>query len=195
MASIREDMEGGIRSLLEDQAKLPGDCEVTIAQFDTEYELVADRAKLKRLKPYVLAPRGGTALLDAIGRSIVHVKEQLDAQSLDERPDRVIVAVVTDGMENSSVEWSRLQVMDSVKARSAEGWLFSFLGANQDAIQEGGAMGFDPDRSLSYDASPAGARGAMRSASRMMSASRMDARSSPSFTDEERSAAAGKKSV
>ena len=78
MQSIKEDMEGGIAALLAEQGKEKGSCLVTLAQFDTEYELVADGVPVAELEPYRLVPRGGTALLDAIGRTIAHVKDQVD---------------------------------------------------------------------------------------------------------------------
>ena len=78
------------------------------------------------------------------------MKDQVDQLGGTAGPDHVIVAVVTDGLENSSKEWSHLQVMDSVKAQVAEGWDFTFLGANQDAIEEGGRIGVDAASSLTY---------------------------------------------
>ena len=76
------------------------------------------------------------------------MKDQVDRFDGKGGPDHVIVAVVTDGLENSSVEWSHLQVMDTVKARVAEGWDFTFLGANQDAIEEGSRIGVAAASSL-----------------------------------------------
>jgi uncharacterized protein YegL len=191
MESIREDMEGGIKSLLEEQGKEKGTCLVTLAQFDTEYELLAEGVPVAELEPYRLIPRGSTALLDAIGRTIGQVKGQLDGLSRDQRPGNVLVAVVTDGMENSSREWSRLQVMDSVKARIGEGWDFTFLGANQDAIQEAGRMGVATDSSLTYAASKAGTREAFNSMSASMGRKRRGETKSLEYTEEERRRSSG----
>jgi len=150
METIQKDMQGGITTLLAEQAKLEGRCFVTLAQFDDQYEVVADRTLIEDLEPYRLVPRGSTALLDAIGRTIGSTKAWMESLPESERP-RVLFVVVTDGYENASREWSRLQVMDSVKARISEGWDFTFLGANQDAIAEGATMGFDPGSSLTFD--------------------------------------------
>ncbi|HTW07738.1 MAG TPA: hypothetical protein VME46_09515, partial [Acidimicrobiales bacterium] len=73
METIRNDMEGGIRAMLEDQAQQPGRCLVTLAQFDTEYELLFQAIPAAEVTPYKLVPRGSTALLDAIGRTIGEV--------------------------------------------------------------------------------------------------------------------------
>lgn len=191
MASIREDMEGGIKTLLAEQGREKGTCLVTIAQFDSEYELLTDGVPVAELEPYQLLPRGTTALLDAIGRTIGYVKGRLDALDSSHRPGHVLVAVITDGMENASKEWSRLQVMDSVKARIAEGWDFTFLGANQDAIQEGGGLGVAPDSSLTYAATPTGTREAFAAMSSSMGKKRRDEAQSLQYTEEDRRRASG----
>jgi uncharacterized protein YegL len=191
MQSIREDMEGGIATLIEEQGKEAGSCLVTLAQFDNEYELLADGVPVAELEPYQLVPRGATALLDAIGRTIGHVKSRLDGLDATRRPGHVLFAVITDGMENDSREWSRLQVMDSVKARATEGWDFTFLGANQDAIQEGGNIGVSADASLTYEASGEGARQAFSSMSAAVTRQRRGETDRLSYTDQERRKASG----
>ena len=138
MEAICQDMEGGIKHLIREQATRTGDCVVTLAQFDTEYELVFEAIPAAEVTGYHLVPRGSTALLDAIGRTIGEVRSSLDKLPAERRPDQVVFAVVTDGLENSSREWTRDKVMAAVKERSDAGWQFSFLGANQDAIKEGG---------------------------------------------------------
>jgi type IV secretory pathway TrbL component len=94
-------------------------------------------------------------------------------------------------MENASKEWSRLQVMDSVKARVDEGWHFTFLGANQDAIREGGAMGVAARSSMTYAATSTGTREAVRAASASMGRMRRGEAEDLEFTDDERRRAAG----
>lgn len=150
MDTIREDMQGGLNSLLAEQAKIEGRCLVTLAQFDDAYEVLAERTPIEKLDAYRLIPRGSTALLDAIGRTISSTKAWIDALPESERP-RVLFTVITDGFENSSREWSRQQVMDAVTARQGEGWDFTFLGANQDAIHEGATMGFSEGSSITYN--------------------------------------------
>jgi len=149
METIRDDMQGGLNSLLAEQAKLEGRCFVTLAQFDDSYEVLAERTPIAELDAYRLVPRGSTALLDAIGRTISTTKAWLDELPASERP-RVLFTVITDGMENASREWSRQQVMDAVTALQGEGWDFTFLGANQDAIHEGSTMGFSEGSSITY---------------------------------------------
>jgi Mg-chelatase subunit ChlD len=184
MEAIREDMEGGIATLLAEQAAEKGTCLVTLAQFDSEYELIADAVPVAELLPYRLVPRDRTALLDAMGRTISMVRAKLEELAPEERPEKIVTAVITDGMENASREWSHLQVMDCVKARIAEGWHFTFLGANQDAIQEGGRVGIAGDASLSY--SGARSREAVESMSTSLRRLRRNQARSLRYTDEER---------
>ena len=189
MEAIRQDMEGGIATLLAEQAAEDGICLVTLAQFDNEYELLADAIPISELLAYRLVPRGTTALLDAMGRTISTVRAEIEALAPDDRPRNIVFAVITDGLENASQEWSHLQVMDCVKARIDEGWHFTFLGANQDAIQEGGRVGVAGDSSLTYGS--ARSRAAMESMSASVGRMRRGEAQSLKYTEEERRRSAG----
>jgi len=105
MESVRADMEGGIKTLLEEQAKEAGPCLVTLAPFDDSYEMLVQGIPAAELEPYRLVPRGSTALLDAIGRTINDVRARIEALEPNRRPGHIIFAVITDGMENASREW------------------------------------------------------------------------------------------
>jgi len=191
MEPIKDDMEGGIKTLIEEQAREEGACLVTLAQFDNEYEVVADGVPAAEMAPYRLVPRGMTALLDAIGRTIATVHARIEGMDPKDRPANVLFAVITDGMENASCEWSRLQVMDSVKARTAEGWHFTFLGADQDAVQEGPGLGVDADASLTFDKSARGTAAAMSSVSEKYRRLRSGRATRIEYTEDERRAASG----
>ena len=186
MESIRSDMEGGIKQLVQDQVTQPGACYVTLAQFDTEYELLYHAMPAREVTGYQLIPRGRTALLDAIGRTIGEVRGWIDQVLVDRRPDQVVFAVVTDGMENASREWSRQKVMDAVKEQTEAGWHFSFLGANQDAIREGGSVGVRGASAMTFDASAPGVAAAMSSLGASVRRLRSGADSALKYTDEER---------
>jgi Mg-chelatase subunit ChlD len=191
MESIRTDMEGGIKALIHDQSKEKGTLLVTLAQFDDHYELLAEGIPAAELLPYRLVPRGSTALLDALGRTISEVRARIEALEVGERPGHIIFAVITDGEENASREWSHLQIMDTVKARIDEGWSFTFLGANQDAIREGGRMGVSAQSSLNFEASSSGTREAVQSMSASMGRMRRGEAKTLEFTEDDRRRAAG----
>jgi uncharacterized protein YegL len=189
MNRIRSDMEGGLWTMIEEQKELPGSCFLTLTQFDTDFDVVHDRTPISEVERYVLVPRGSTALLDAMGRTMLIVSEGLKSGPKKKRPDRIVFAVITDGLENSSKEWTRAQVMQEVKRHASEGWQFTFLGADQDAIKEGQRVGVRSDASLSFSASPAGARAVGVGLSRAVRRYRSGETANLTYSSEERSEA------
>jgi hypothetical protein len=170
MQSIKSDSEGGFNALIADQRTEPGDARVTLAQFDTEYEVVYANRPIADVGPLDLQPRGATALLDSVGRLITETGTELSALPEQERPGKVIVVVVTDGLENSSVEWSIKDVNKAIKRQQDEySWEFIFLGANMDAVAVGQQMGFAADRSMTYAPSAAGVASTYSANSRLIS--------------------------
>src|ERR1700722_9536302 len=152
MAQCRDDMEGGLNTFVESQAQEPGDAEITLAQFDTTYERAWPIAPINDAPTYSLMPRGCTALLDAMGRFITEVGEELAKRDEADRPGKVIVFIVTDGLENSSVDWTRERVKALVEQQCSQWqWEFVFLGADMDAIQEGASVGVPQKSSLTFD--------------------------------------------
>jgi hypothetical protein len=106
MQSIREDTVGGFDAFIAEQREQPGECRVTLAQFDDQYELVYADRPIQEVPGLVLQPRGTTALLDAIGRLVTDAGAGLAALPEAERPGTVIVGIMTDGHENASKEWT-----------------------------------------------------------------------------------------
>jgi len=151
MHSIRTDTMGGFDAFIEEQRSTPGRGLVTLAQFDDAYaEVYVDR-DLVDVPPLALAPRGSTALLDALGRLITTAGERLAALPEEDRPGSVVVGVMTDGQENASREWSHPQIKALIEQQTRDyGWQFLYLGADQDAIEEGSKMGFAAEKSMTY---------------------------------------------
>lgn len=184
MVSIRRDMEGGLNELFKEQAKLPGKCLVDLAKFDSVYEVDFEDTPVADAKA-VLVPRGSTALLDAIGKTVTSLGEKLAKLSEDDRPSKVIVVVVTDGMENSSLEWEPSAVKNLVTQQQDEwNWEFVFLGANMDAIAVAGNYGFARDSSITYSANAKGAANVSQSLNNYIGATRGGSKGV--FTDEDR---------
>lgn len=149
--NVREDYEGGLNKLIEDQRKVPGEAIVTLAQFDTEYQMIHNYVPIEDVPIFKIEPRGGTALLDAVGRFVTDVGNFLKNLPEEERPAKVIVVVVTDGQENSSTEWTNRMVKDIIKRQTDRfAWEFLFLGANMDAEGFGKDIGLRQDQSLTY---------------------------------------------
>lgn len=157
MTSIKTDMEGGFKTFLAKQKLEPGECLVSLYQFDDIYETVFEARDIKQVNEIRLEPRNGTALLDAIGRTFTAVGARLAALPESERPETVIVAIITDGCENASKEYTRPRIAEMVKHQQKKyAWKVIFMGANIDAVLVGGAMGTSQGLSLTYAATSAG---------------------------------------
>ncbi|WP_183096456.1 vWA domain-containing protein, partial [Nocardioides stalactiti] len=151
MQSIKADTEGGFAAFIEEQRAAAGECRVTLAQFDNDYEVVYSGRPLVDVPPLDLQPRGSTALLDAMGRLITAAGAELAARPEDERPGTVIVAIMTDGYENASQEWTHPAIKALVEQQTSDyAWQFLYMGADQDAIEVGASLGVAAGASVTY---------------------------------------------
>lgn len=142
MDSIRTDAEGGINAFIQNQKQHPGQANLTLVQFDTRYEFVFNGVPIDQVGNYTLVPRGSTALLDAMGRAIEETGKRLAAMPEQDRPGLVVFVVMTDGLENSSQSYSKAQIREMIEhQQKVYSWTFTFLGADQDAIQEAQSLG------------------------------------------------------
>lgn len=189
MTSIKNDMEEGLNGFLAAQKKEPGDCRLTFAQFDTEYEVLADYIDLKDAPYFTLTPRGSTALYDAIGQTLATVDEGL--RKATPKPENIIVCIVTDGQENASKEWTSEKVKELIESRPYN-WKFTYLGANQTAILEASRMGITAATSLTYTPTSAGIRASYGSLSTSVSHTRSTG-AAYSFTTTDRTQAMSRK--
>jgi uncharacterized protein YegL len=179
MGSIRDDTIGGVNAFIGDQKKQPGKARFTLVQFDNEYEVVHDDVPLddevKPLDTKTFVPRGSTALLDAVGRSICDADAKIAALDEQDRPHKVIVVIITDGQENCSREWKRdkvrLLIEEREKSEERE-WHFMYLGANQDSFAEAGSMGIRAGSTSNYCGNSADIHDKYLNASRLASSHR-----------------------
>lgn len=160
MSNLTDDTIGGFNSFIEQQKKESGECYLTTVLFDDQYEILHDHVNLKDVKPLTnkeYFARGMTALLDAVGRTVNAVGDRLAKTDEAERPEQVIVVITTDGMENSSEEFTATKIKEMVKVQENDyNWRFLFLGANIDAFAEGNMLGFALSGTAQYDASSVG---------------------------------------
>ena len=192
MDDSKEFTEDGWRELINTQRSEPEYCEVTLAQFDTEYEVLYPPTAIAAVPEFVLVPRGRTALLDAAGVFITEVGDQLAALPADQRPGQVICLIMTDGMENASHQWTweALKAL-IIQQREVYGWKFIFLGADIDAVEVGERMGVDRRYAMTFDKrSHAGNRAAYARASSMVTGFKRDYLDE-GFTDDDRARAMG----
>lgn len=160
MASLETDTIGGYNSLIARQKQEAGECRLTTVLFDDRYELLHDRMNLRDVAPITEKEywvRGSTALLDAVGRTLHHAGSAQKYAAPDQRADKVLVVITTDGMENASREYDydRIRMMIE-RQKEKYGWEFIFLGANIDAIGTAARFGIDADRAANYHADSAG---------------------------------------
>ena len=187
MESIASDTKGGFDSFVNDQKKMPGEVELTLVQFDTEYEFVHKGKPIKEVPALDFHPRGGTALLDAMGRAIRETGERLEKMPEHDRPGKVVFVVITDGLENSSREFSKKQINEMVKHQTDRyNWQFVYLGANQDAIQEGQQLGISAINSMTYAPTGKGVAVAFAATSANLRAYQSGAAQTMAYKEEDR---------
>jgi uncharacterized protein YegL len=160
MSGLESDTIGGYNAMLEKQKKEPGEAVITTVLFDDRYELLHDRINLRGIAPisekeyYV---RGSTALLDAIGETINKISNVQKQTAEEERAEHVMFVITTDGMENSSREYSYGKVGQLLEhQKNKYGWEFIFLGANIDALATAELFGIAEDRATNFKADSKG---------------------------------------
>lgn len=154
MYSVCDDTIGGFNSFVESQRKSPGTARLTLAEFDFEYELIHNGVNIKKVPPLTrdsYVPNGTTALLDAIGKTIIETESRLSSLSDKSAPDKVIFVIITDGEENSSMEFKLEKINSMINEKRDSGWDFVFLGANQDAIKTSSSLGVSAGYSMTYN--------------------------------------------
>jgi uncharacterized protein YegL len=160
MSGLESDTIVGYNAMLEKQKKEPGDAVITTVLFDDRYELLHDRINLRGIAPITdreYFVRGSTALLDAVGKTINKIGNVQKHTAQEERAEHVMFVITTDGMENSSKEFSYEKVRQMIEyQKSKYGWEFIFLGANIDAIAAAERFGIDKDRTTNYNADSEG---------------------------------------
>lgn len=161
MEGLEADTIGGFNSMLEKQKKVEGDVLVSTVLFDHETQVIHDRvplADVKHLTREEYWTRGSTALLDALGSSIKHIKNVHKYAREEDRPDKTLFVITTDGMENSSHHFDYNEIKKLVEAQKESGWEFIFLGANIDAVGTASHLGINADRAVNYHSDSIGTK-------------------------------------
>ena len=176
MQHLTDDTIGGFNSMIENQKKEEGEAFVTTVLFDDQYELLHDHINIKDIQPITdkeYSARGMTALLDAVGKTINSIGNRLSATPEDERPDKVIFVITTDGMENASREFVKSTVKEMIEHQQSKySWTFMFLGANMDAVGEAASLGINTDFARTYTADTWGTQSVYTAMSCAMSCAR-----------------------
>ena len=156
MAGLEDDTIGGFNAMIQKQKAEAGEAYVSTILFDNHTEVIHDRVDIQKVQPMTRKDyyvRGCTALLDAVGKSIRHIGNVHKYAREEDRPEKTIFVITTDGMENASREYSYERVRKMIEHEKKQyGWEFLFLGANIDAAREAARFGITEDCAANYHA-------------------------------------------
>ena len=176
MAGLEKDTIGGFNAMLKEQAELEGEARVTTVLFDNQYRLLHDRIDIRAVAPLTekdYRVGGGTALLDAIGRTIKKIRAVQKQTAEDYRAEKVLFVIITDGEENSSRKYSAEQIKECIEHQQEKyGWEFVFFGANMDAVLEASKLGIAAEFARGWLANAAGTAMAYNDMSAIMAENR-----------------------
>ena len=177
MSGLEADTIGGFNSMIAKQKKEAGEAYVSTVLFDDQCEVLHDRVPMHKVPPmteeqyYV---RGCTALLDAVGGAIHHIANVHKYARDEDKPEKTLFVITTDGMENASERYSYEKVKAMIKKEQEKyGWEFIFIGANIDAVREANRFGIRKERAVNYVHDEIGTETVYRSVSKAVCAMRM----------------------
>jgi len=177
MSGLEADTIGGFNSMIAKQKKEVGEAYVSTVLFDDRSEVLHDRISMDKVpvmtdEDYYV--RGCTALLDAVGGAIHHIATVHRYAREEDRPEKTLFVITTDGMENASRHYSYEKVREMIKKQQEKyGWEFIFIGANIDAVQEAGRFGIREERAVNYVHDEVGTKTLYESVSKAVCAMRM----------------------
>ena len=156
MAGLEDDTIGGFNAMIEKQKKEQGEAFVSTVLFDNISEVIHDRVDIQKVEPMTRKDyyvRGCTALLDAVGKAIHHIGNVHKYAREEDRPEKTLFVITTDGLENASRQYSYKDLKRMIERQKEKyGWEFLFLGANIDAAREAARFGINADRAANYHA-------------------------------------------
>ena len=160
MSGLESDTVGGFNAMIEKQKKTDGEAYVSTVLFNTHSKVLHDRVDVQQIRPMTqddYCVGGCTALLDAVGDAIHHIGNVHKYAREEDRPEKTLFVITTDGMENASRRYSYERIKEMItRQKEKYGWEFLFLGANIDAAREAARFGIDADRAANYHADQKG---------------------------------------
>lgn len=161
MNGLEDDTIGGFNTMLEKQKSAPGEALISTVLFNQTSKVVHDRVSVQRVHKLTredYCPTGCTALLDALGDAISHIRTVHKYAREEDVPQRTLFVITTDGMENASRRYDAGRVKAMIEAQKSAGWDFLFLGANIDAVETASRMGISADCAVTYFSDEQGTR-------------------------------------
>lgn len=154
MTGLEKDTIGGFNSMMKKQKESGEEAYVSTVLFDDRTEVLHDRVDIRKIEDITekdYYTRGCTALLDAVGSAISHISNVHKYARPEDRPDKTVFVITTDGMENSSRYYTYDKVKRMVSRQQEKyGWEFIFIGANIDSYAEAGRFGIRAERAVNY---------------------------------------------
>lgn len=160
MSGLEADTIGGFNSMIKKQRKEQGEALVSTVIFDNYSEVLHDRVDVRNVEELTqddYTVRGCTALIDAIGGAVHHIKNVHKYIRKEDRPEHTMFVIMTDGMENASTHYSSDKVKAMIeKQKKKHGWEFLFLGANIDAVETAQQFGISRERAVNFQCDSVG---------------------------------------
>ena len=160
MSGLEKDTVGGFNSFIDRQRNVEGEALVSAVLFSVSSKVLYDRTELSKIEPMTEAmycPGGCTALLDAVGNAVNHIRTIHKYAREEDLPEKTVFVITTDGEENSSREFTYRKVKELIERQQKDcGWEFLFLGANIDAGEEAARIGIAPEQAVRYECDSAG---------------------------------------
>ena len=153
MSGLESDTVGGFNSMLEKQRKEEGECLVSTVLFNQSSKVFHDRVELNKVEKMMerdYVPSGSTALIDALGDSIKHIKNVHKYIREEDVPENTIFVITTDGLENASHKYASDEIKKMIEKQKEEGWEFLFVAANIDAVETAKEYGISENRASNY---------------------------------------------
>ncbi len=174
MRGLESDTIGGFNSMIKrQQEEADGDAFVSTILFNHESFVLLDRVPLAEVQPLTekdYQVGGMTALLDAVGDALKHIKTIHKYARAEDVPQKTLFVITTDGMENSSHKFNYKEIKSLIEQQKEKGWEFIFLGANIDAAEVAEHIGIDARRAVNYHSDKIGTRKAYGAMANFMSA-------------------------
>jgi hypothetical protein len=192
MEAIRDDTIGGFNAFLSEQKAAPGSATLTLVQFDSQgpYEVIHRFEKLEdvpELTRETFVPRASTPLLDAMGRGITDLEQRIAEMKDKDRPERIVMVIITDGQENASREFTMDRIEKMIREKQdVDGWQFVFLSADMDGIKDAHAVGIRRSAVMAYDKTARGTSAAWKVMSDSVSDYRAARKKNVEFSKEDR---------
>ena len=177
MSGLEADTIGGYNSFLEKQKEVEGSCLVSTILFNQYSSVVHDRVDIRKINKMEKADyfaSGTTALIDALGDAIHHIRNVHKYIREEDVPQQTIFVIITDGLENASHKYDSSSVKQLVEQQKEKGWEFVFLGANIDAVETAKTYGIDEDRSVDFRCDEQGIGTNFRTLNEMVRKSRVN---------------------